>query len=341
MNPPHFLVIDTGPASGQRIPLTPDGITVGRQAGNDLVIADAQLSREHARFDLGAAGPTVTDLDSANGTTVNGRPSNGAQLLWPSDIVAFGASTARVEWLVAAAESPPTLAAPLAPGPGAVAPLRPVPSPPNAPARPNRSPLLVGAIVGVLALLCVCGGGAFAASRSTGKPTPTAPSLTGNTFPSATSIGGGQGPTATNAGAGRVPTAPGNAGGILPSATTIGAGRTPTVAGVSSGSAPTAVTGAGQAGGGGVSVGNYRCSYYGGQAVGTITSGGVHILAGNKVSYSTDGKPVAGAQQYQYTYNASSQAITFQGGPYDGKQGLYNPERRSMQIGATSCAYLP
>jgi hypothetical protein len=49
----------------------------------------------------------------------------------------------------------------------------------------------------------------------------------------------------------------------------------------------------------------------------------VHIHAANKVSYSTDGKPVAGAQQYRYSFDASSRAIAFQGGPYDGKQGLY------------------
>ena len=47
--------------------------TVGRQKGNDLVLDDVTVSRHHALFTITASGRvTVRDLNSLNGTYVNG-----------------------------------------------------------------------------------------------------------------------------------------------------------------------------------------------------------------------------------------------------------------------------
>jgi pSer/pThr/pTyr-binding forkhead associated (FHA) protein len=46
---------------------------VGRQAGNDVVLDDVTVSRHHALFTSTASGRvTVRDLNSLNGTYVNG-----------------------------------------------------------------------------------------------------------------------------------------------------------------------------------------------------------------------------------------------------------------------------
>jgi DNA-binding NtrC family response regulator len=48
-------------------------VTMGRNADCDLQLADASVSRHHARFDMRGDHGTVSDLGSRNGTWVNGR----------------------------------------------------------------------------------------------------------------------------------------------------------------------------------------------------------------------------------------------------------------------------
>jgi len=58
--------------NGQRHPLR-ERCAIGRQADNDLVLANNSLSRHHALVMLGAMGYFITDLQSSNGTYVNKR----------------------------------------------------------------------------------------------------------------------------------------------------------------------------------------------------------------------------------------------------------------------------
>src|SRR6185436_368786 len=51
--------------------------TLGRDVNNDIVIDDPSVSRNHARVVRGPDGFTIEDLDSFNGTTVNGRVLHG------------------------------------------------------------------------------------------------------------------------------------------------------------------------------------------------------------------------------------------------------------------------
>src|SRR4051794_32218306 len=58
---------------GQEFALQGDGLTCGRSNDNDLVLADNQVSRRHARFERRPEGFVVADLGSSNGTNVNGQ----------------------------------------------------------------------------------------------------------------------------------------------------------------------------------------------------------------------------------------------------------------------------
>ncbi len=68
----------------------PPVMTVGRAAGNDIVIEDPSLSRVHARFSLKNGMPCVEDLGSLNGTLVNGKPTEGVQVLKAGDRISLG-----------------------------------------------------------------------------------------------------------------------------------------------------------------------------------------------------------------------------------------------------------
>lgn len=71
-------------------PLQRDTYTVGRGPKNDIVLNDLNVSTFHARIERGAAGFTLVDLRSTNGTAVNQRSVDGPVLLRPNDLLNFG-----------------------------------------------------------------------------------------------------------------------------------------------------------------------------------------------------------------------------------------------------------
>lgn len=64
--------------------------TIGRADENEIVIADAKVSRFHARIEVRGDTCTVTDIDSANGTFVNGERIIGTRTLFSGDVVRVG-----------------------------------------------------------------------------------------------------------------------------------------------------------------------------------------------------------------------------------------------------------
>jgi len=65
-------------------------LTIGRGADNDIVIDDPLLSRAHARVVSIGDDQIIEDLQSSNGTLVNGRPLV-RQILQHHDIIELGA----------------------------------------------------------------------------------------------------------------------------------------------------------------------------------------------------------------------------------------------------------
>ena len=68
-------------------------VSIGRIAGNDIVIPDSALSRQHARVDVTADGVSVVDLGSLNGIYVNDEPVRDSCELHHGDTIRIGRTT--------------------------------------------------------------------------------------------------------------------------------------------------------------------------------------------------------------------------------------------------------
>ncbi len=85
----YLLVIDD--SSARRLPLPRDGVLVlGRGPDADLRIDTAAVSRRHAKLILAGGEAQIADLDSHNGTLVNGERVDGSRTLASGDVVAVG-----------------------------------------------------------------------------------------------------------------------------------------------------------------------------------------------------------------------------------------------------------
>ncbi|MFP2963863.1 FHA domain-containing protein, partial [Myxococcus sp. 1LA] len=79
-----------GPWAGQTYPLK-GKVIVGRQPPAVILLDDDSVSRRHAELEVTAAGVTVKDLGSANGTLLNGEPLDQTPVpLEPGDQLQFG-----------------------------------------------------------------------------------------------------------------------------------------------------------------------------------------------------------------------------------------------------------
>ncbi len=78
-----------GRRRGVEYPLRGTEVTIGREQGNDVVIADISVSRHHARFRRAAEGWFISDAGGGNGTRVNGLAVEEA-LLHDGDVVELG-----------------------------------------------------------------------------------------------------------------------------------------------------------------------------------------------------------------------------------------------------------
>jgi pSer/pThr/pTyr-binding forkhead associated (FHA) protein len=92
-----FLVATAGPIQGKRIPITAEGITLGREAGVDVVIPSEGVSRQHARVLLHNGAVWVQDQGSRNGVFVNEKRVVRHKQLSPGDALTVGKQTFTVE----------------------------------------------------------------------------------------------------------------------------------------------------------------------------------------------------------------------------------------------------
>jgi pSer/pThr/pTyr-binding forkhead associated (FHA) protein len=112
-------------------------ITIGRSSENDIVVDDFKVSRVHLQLVFNDGICSIVDLNSSNGTFVNGQKINSEVRLQPNDVVRIGNTTLPWQEYVNTHTTPPNTPTPLKPN--------------------NKTWLYV--LIGVIALLLVCGGG--------------------------------------------------------------------------------------------------------------------------------------------------------------------------------------
>jgi predicted component of type VI protein secretion system len=81
-----MLIIENGQMAGQRWLIDNDCVVIGREAGQvNLLLPERQVSRKHAKIERTPNGFVLTDLDSKNGTFLNGRQVREPQALQDGD----------------------------------------------------------------------------------------------------------------------------------------------------------------------------------------------------------------------------------------------------------------
>ncbi|HWO21495.1 MAG TPA: sigma 54-interacting transcriptional regulator [Kofleriaceae bacterium] len=85
----YLLVIKDDSSSMYPLP-SPGVVTIGRIPEVDLHIDHASVSRRHARLQVDRGEIRISDLESRNGTRVNGTRLDGARALMTGDVIAIG-----------------------------------------------------------------------------------------------------------------------------------------------------------------------------------------------------------------------------------------------------------
>src|SRR5512137_1519546 len=80
----YLMVFDGDSAALAELPATGE-VILGRVEGVDLRLHDASVSRRHASITLSEAEAQLTDLDSQNGTRLNGERLTGLRTLSSGD----------------------------------------------------------------------------------------------------------------------------------------------------------------------------------------------------------------------------------------------------------------
>jgi hypothetical protein len=153
----YQLTMRAGPNPGRIFNLTGVETFIGRDASNSFPIADPEISRRHARVTFQSGYFVIEDLNSTNGTFVNGNRLVGQYVLQPGDVLNLGENVTLVFEAVtfdpdATLVSSPSYAQPAeqrpAPPVSAYAPPSPIPisnaAYPDYPSRP--APAYVGQV---------------------------------------------------------------------------------------------------------------------------------------------------------------------------------------------------
>jgi len=94
---PYAIRVKTGLDEGELYPLFENReMTVGRNPTNNIFIHDKNVSREHCQLVVTADDVFLTDLQSTNGTFVNGQKVTQC-VLKPSDEVRIGTTLLQLE----------------------------------------------------------------------------------------------------------------------------------------------------------------------------------------------------------------------------------------------------
>ena len=94
---PYGIRVRTGPEEGELYPLFENReITLGRSPTNNVFVRDKNVSRVHCQIVVTGDSCRLTDLQSTNGTFVNGERTSECELT-PGDEVRIGATLLQLE----------------------------------------------------------------------------------------------------------------------------------------------------------------------------------------------------------------------------------------------------
>ncbi len=94
----HCLELAIGDEVEKRHLISPLGLRIGRTAPADIVIADSEISRAHCMVALKGDDVLVSDLNSTNGTFVDGERVTGVVVLQVGSVLQVGNRTFKHEW---------------------------------------------------------------------------------------------------------------------------------------------------------------------------------------------------------------------------------------------------
>lgn len=157
------LTVKSGPAAGRSMPIDAD-VVIGR-ADADLTIDDSELSRRHVLLRPVDGGVEIQDLDSTNGTVVNGQQISSPVIVGSGASIELGDTRIALE--VEGELAPPAATEPAGAEPGG--------------GGGSRRIAIIAAIAGVLLVAVLvallAGGGSDEAEAQTLSAQVTAPSL--------------------------------------------------------------------------------------------------------------------------------------------------------------------
>ena len=88
--PEHLLVIHRPGEPDREVPIGPEPLVIGRAPGSPIFLSAVEVSRTHCRIALIDGKVTATDLNSTNGTLLNGRPLDRTTALSPDSVLEVG-----------------------------------------------------------------------------------------------------------------------------------------------------------------------------------------------------------------------------------------------------------
>lgn len=187
-----LLVCVEGSLVGRQFAITTEGLRLGREPGNEVVIIDNGVSRQHARVLVHNGAVWVQDAGSRNGVFVNDKRVPDHKQLKMGDRLRVGDTLFEIATSAPSAApvqaAPPPSPRPAAPAPSVAPDVRAATAP--SPSKWKVWPFVVAvAVVIVLVLLVALAGGDEATSQATPPPVASAYSLASVVDASGTAAG--------------------------------------------------------------------------------------------------------------------------------------------------------
>jgi pilus assembly protein CpaF len=88
--PASRLIVRRGKSPQSEYTLSDKTVVIGREAINDIMFQELEISRRHASISLSGGKYLIEDLSSTNGTFVNGRRINSPVVMTSGDVIDLG-----------------------------------------------------------------------------------------------------------------------------------------------------------------------------------------------------------------------------------------------------------